>query len=194
MKKKELTCLLLTLIPLLGAVHRTQAADVPTQPVIEAVQTTTPAPQPAPAVPAVIDCQYKLPADLIEPTQAMLSTWAKQAAIQSFQFNPDTLDAQLTALKACYTELGFKGFNEALEKSGNLNAIKSKKLTVKSTVKGEIVIQTKKDNQWKIKLPLEVTYENKDQKLTQNLTIDLLITRQSSGALGIMQVIAIPQT
>ena len=200
MKKKELTLMLLTLIPLLGAVNHSEAADLTSQPA--AVTTpplpavAAPAPAPAPVVEpdaSMINCQYKLSPSLKEPSQNFISTWAKKATIQSFQFNPTSIDAELLALKACFTDQGFKGFSDALDKSGNLAAIKSKQLTVKSKVTGEAMIQAKKDNQWKVKLPLEVTYENKEQKLVQQLDVDLLISRQSDGGLGIIQVIATPQ-
>ena len=190
--------MLLTLIPLLGAVNHSEAADTTTQQQPPTITTPTAAVAPAP-VPVVepdasmINCQYKLPSELKTPSDKFISTWAKKATIQSFQFNPTTIDPELLALKACFTEQGFKGFNDALDKSGNLAAIKSKQLTVKSNVTGEAMVQIKKDNQWKIKLPLEVTYENKDQKLVQLLDVDLLISRQSDGGFGIIQIIATPQ-
>lgn len=243
MKKKEFILVLLTLFPLLGAIHRSEAADnsAPTTPASAAVPSATPSekstalppspatlpsaptspsttpsttptttPSPTPPSPAAvptsptsssstepnisqINCQYRLPSDMKVPSQNVLSNWAKKAAIQSFQYNPGSVDSELTALKSCFTEQGYKGYMDALEKSGNLAAIKAKQLTVKSNVTGDTVIQDKKDNQWKIRVPLEVTYENTEQKLVQTLNVDLLVFRQSSGALGIMQVIAVPQ-
>ena len=50
-----------------------------------------------------------------------------------------------------------------------------------------------KDNQWKASVPLQVVYQNDKEKLTQLLTVNLLIGRKISGDLGIMQMIATPQ-
>ncbi len=42
--------------------------------------------------------------------------------------------------------------------------------------------------------PLQVVYQNDKEKLTQLLTVDVLIGRKISGDLGIMQMIAAPRT
>ncbi len=159
------------------------AATAPTNP--SAVTT----PQPPPT----IDCQYRIPATTnIE--QSLISTWAKKAAVQSFEFNPTTIDEELVVLKACYTEQGWQGFNDALQKSGNINAIKTQLLTVNSQVDGELTITPSKDNQWKVTVPMQVVYQNDKEKLTQLLSVELLIGRKISGDLGIMQMIATPRT
>ena len=66
-------------------------------------------------------------------------------------------------------------------------------MTVSSQVDGEVKINNLKDNQWKVNVPIQVVYQNDKEKLTQLLTIDLLIGRKVSGDLGIMQMIAAPR-
>ena len=122
----------------------------------------------------------------------LVEHWATQAALQSFHFEATPIAPQLLSLKPCYTDQGWQGFNDAFKKSGNLEAITSRHLTVSSQPKSKITVQVIKDNQWKTSIPLEIIYQNKDQKLTQSLTVDLLINRKASGDLGIMQLIAIP--
>ena len=161
---------------------------------IPAAETATPstaaaAPQPEP----VINCKYRIPAETNTIQQSIISTWAGKAAVQSFQFNPTTIDQELTDLKSCYTDPGWQGFNDALKKSGNIEAIKGQHLTVSSQVDGEVKINNLKDNQWKVNVPIQVVYQNDKEKLTQLLTIDLLIGRKVSGDLGIMQMIAAPR-
>lgn len=156
--------------------------------------TTTTAPATTPAQqPVVINCKYHIPAETTTIDQSLISTWAGKAAVQSFDFNPAAIDTELTELKNCYTDQGWQGFNEALQKSGNIEAIKSQHLTVSSLVDGEVKIIPVKDNQWKATVPLQVVYQNDKEKLTQLLTLDLLIGRKISGDLGIMQMIAIPR-
>lgn len=147
-----------------------------------------------PITPAPIDCQYKLVKEANTVEQTLLSTWAKNAAIQSFQFNPENLNTELEALKKCYTEQGWKAFNEALKTSGNLDAIRNNQLTVTSQASGTPDVQNVKEMQWKVSIPLKVTYENKEKQLIQTLKVNLLIAlNKKSGSLGIMQIIAVPQ-
>jgi hypothetical protein len=174
--------------------------------VTPAPTTTTPAPTPVPApepvksssVPAplpepVINCKYHIPAETSTIQQSVISTWAGKAAVQSFEFNPATIDEELVDLKSCYTDQGWQGFNDALKKSGNIDAIKAQHLSVSSQVDGEVKITVVKDNQWKVNVPIQVVYQNDKEKLTQQLGIDLLIGRKISGDLGIMQMIASPR-
>jgi len=175
-----------------NAAKATPAAAT-TAPVPAAPATTPAAAAPTPQPPATIDCQYRIPAETTTIEQSLISTWAKKAAVQSFEFNPATVDQELSVLKACYTEQGWQGFNDALQKSGNINAIKTQQLTVNSQVDGEVVITPAKENQWKVTVPMQVVYQNDKEKLTQLLSVDLLIGRKISGDLGIMQMIATPR-
>lgn len=145
---------------------------------------------------AAIDCNYHIPAGTSKVDQSLVQKWAEQAATQSFELNPETMDNQLTSLKTCYTDQGWQGFNDALQKSGNLDAIKNQHLTVSSSLDGPSTIIIDKDNQWNVSIPMQVIYQNDKEKLTQVLTVNLLVGRKESGDLGIMQMIAVtrPQT
>ena len=152
-------------------------------------ESSIPAPGPAP----VIDCQYRIPAETTTIEQSVITTWSEKAVVQSFDFNPATIDDQLAKLKACFTDQGWQSFNDALKKSGNLNAIKSQKLTVSSQTDGELAVSPVKENQWKVVVPVQVVYQNDKEKLTQLLSIDLLVGRKISGDLGIMRITATPR-
>ena len=203
------TILCTTLLTLLSSsiVYAAEAAQPATpstpklvNPAPAAVPTSIPAAQPvtsnavaAPQSEPVINCKYHIPAEKNTIQQSLISTWAGKAAVQSFEFNPATIDQELADLKSCYTDPGWQGFNDALKKSGNIEAIKGQHLTVSSQVDGEVKISSLKDNQWKVNVPIQVVYQNDKEKLTQLLTIDLLIGRKVSGDLGIMQMIAAPR-
>lgn len=161
-------------------------------------QTPSLAPQPtanlAPETPALltINCDMKL--DAKSPVnQNLLLTWSEKAVSQSFDFSPDTIDMQMNKLKACYTNDGWTGFNEALKKSGNLDAIKAQHLMVSSQIDGQTKIFETKDNLWKLSLPLQVVYKNDKEKVTQLLTVQLTVGRKPTGELGIAQMIATPR-
>ncbi|MBA2709216.1 MAG: DotI/IcmL/TraM family protein [Tatlockia sp.] len=150
--------------------------------------------QPLPAKkPQALDCTYRIPSSTTRIEQSTVQKWAEKAAEQSFDLDYKTIDKQIAKLKACYTDQGWQGFNDALEKSGNLNAIRSQQLVVSPMINGESKVTEIKDNQWKITIPLQVIYQNDKEKLTQPLTVDLLVGRKVSGDLGIMQMIAIPR-
>ena len=140
-----------------------------------------------------VDCSYKTPPQNTHIDQSIVTQWAEKATQQSFDFENESIDKQLAALKACFTDQGWQSFNDALLKSGNLNAIKSQKLAVSSMVNGKSTSSEIKENQWKISIPLQVVYQNDKEKLTQLLTVDLIVGRKiTSGDLGIMQMIASP--
>jgi hypothetical protein len=140
----------------------------------------------------VINCDSHFPQETQSIDSTTIEAWAHQAAIQSFTLDHATLDNQLSQLKACYTDQGWQGFNDAMTKSGNMQAIKANQLTVTSETQNPASVAVIKENEWKVSLPLKVTYANKDQKIAQLLTIDLIINRKSSGDLGIVQLIATP--
>jgi hypothetical protein len=142
---------------------------------------------------AVIDCNYKIPASTAKIEDATLLQWSEKAAKQSFDFKHDMIDKQLVDLKACFTEAGWKSFSDALQKSGNLAAIKSQKLNVNSTLAGNATVAKVKDNEWKINVPLDVVYQNDKETLKQALIVDLLVGRKPTGDLGIMQIVVAPK-
>lgn len=155
--------------------------------------TSTPQPMIVqPFNPTIVNCSLHIPAENRQIDNALLNKWASFAAIQSFTFDSKIIDKQLIILKNCYTEEGWKSFNEALEHSGNLQAIKTQHLIVKSKLTGSVSLDPLKGNQWKAKVPLEVIYQSNKEKLTQALLVNLVIGRKLSGDLGIMQIIAEP--
>ncbi len=164
-------------------------------PVIPATNGTTPPMNPtiASQAPSPLDCNYHISASNSSVDTALVMQWGQKAAQQTFTFDPSTLDAQLNVLKACYTEQGWQSFNDALKKSGNLDAIKKENLTVSSVVDGQATITATKDNQWTVVVPIQVMYQNGQEKIAQSLTINLSISRKVSGDLGIMQIVATPK-
>ncbi|MGC1183059.1 DotI/IcmL family type IV secretion protein [Legionella sp.] len=201
MKNTLLRSALFTLI--VTQVYAEQTLPVTTPLQTTAMQPVAPQnPQPNQSIPnapvstsssePVIDCDYKIPAQTKKIEQTVILTWSKNATMQAFNFDPASLDLQMQKLQACFTEQGWTGFNTALQKSGNMQTIKSQKLTVTSQIVGEILINEAKDNQWKLTLPLMVTYQNEKEKVSQLLSVNLIVARKPNGDLGITQMIATP--
>lgn len=206
MKKSLLLCGLLSFLSgvacaVTPATPAAPAAPTGSTPTVPATNDSKPPVSAADLRPVVViatpeqpvNCLYKMPPRTAHVDTELVRKWSEKAAQQSFDFDPATLDQQMQALKSCYTEQGWNSFYDALQKSGNIKAIQSQRLMVSSLVDGPITIDSSKDNQWKISMPLQVVYQNENEKLTQNLTVDLLVGRKPSGDLGIMQIIASPR-
>lgn len=154
------------------------------------IAATSPPAQPS--LLPVINCQYHFSKALKTIDHSVIETWAKQAALQIFELSSAHTEADLEALKPCFTDQGWQGFNLAFQKSGNLEAIKAQQLDVHATLKGQPVFETTQENLWKISIPIDVSYQSKTETRHQSLSVHLLITRKSSGDLGIQQVVAAP--
>lgn len=144
-------------------------------------------------LPGVMNCNYKIPLETKKVEQNIVLDWSKNAVIQAFSFKAEALDDQIKKLQACFTEQGWTGFNNALQKSGNIEAIKSQKLSLNSQLDGLALVTEVKDAQWKLSIPIVVEYQNDKEKVSQLLSIDLTVNRKASGDLGISQMIASPR-
>lgn len=164
----------------------TSAAPAVTTPAVTAPPTATP---PVPTV----NCDYKIPADTKKIDKFLVSTWSERAVVQSFDMVHSSVDMQLDKLQSCFTKQGWEGYNSALQKSGNIQAIKEQHLTVSSQVDGQVDVVEGKDDQWTVAMPLHVVYQNDKEKVTQLLDVKLTVGRKTNGDLGIMQIIASPR-
>lgn len=188
--KKTLFSTALLLCASLHANNTSLEANTTAQ-AIQAPSLTQPALAPEMPKP-IVNCLYAIPPEKTIDSD-LLSTWAMKAAVQAFEFTPETIDAQLDALKPCFTTQGWQGFFEALTASGNINAIKAQQLMVTAQLDGEPTLTPIKDNQWKVILPMQVVYKNDKERLTQRLSVELRVGRNASGTLGILQLIATPR-
>lgn len=139
--------------------------------------------------PNKIDCNYSIKASE-KVLDDVVKTWSENAALQTFNYNSENIDAKLQELKQCFTEQGWIGYNEALTKSGNVSAIKSQKLNVSSQIDGDVNVNSIDNDKWQARIPIQVVYQNDKEKLTQSLDIDMLISRKTNGDLGVLQIVA----
>lgn len=194
MKKNRLTPVMLVLLATSSA-YAVDPVPTPTPTTAPAMPSNPNTAQPATTLstsaPSTVDCTLHIPASQANIEDELVTNWASKAVLQSFNFSSATIDNQLESLKACFTETGWKGFTDALQKSGNINSIKTQKLNVSSQAEGTSNIEDIKDkNQWRVNLPIQVTYQNDKEKVIQHLKVDVLIGRKPNGDLGIMQMIA----
>lgn len=167
-----------------------------TTPEVQAPKETPAPAQTTPASTAVqtkpVNCDFHLAANTTDISTALVVDWAKMAAGRCFDFDYEKLDEQLAALKSCFTERGWQSFNDALQKSGNINAIRSEKLHVNGMPEGKEQVTAIDTNQWKVEFPISVVYQNEQEKITQSLKMMMTIGRKPNGDFGIVQLIASP--
>ncbi|HIG0328527.1 TPA: DotI/IcmL family type IV secretion protein [Legionella pneumophila] len=137
-----------------------------------------------------VSCHYKIPAATIKTDKNIILQWAEHAATQSFAFDFTSIESQLSRLQSCYTENGWVEFNSAMIKSGNIEAIKTQRLTMTSEINGVAEFIETREDYWVIALPLKVTYKNDTMRVSQLLNLQLTVGRKTNGELGVMQLIA----
>lgn len=165
------------LLLLAGQLH---AATTATEPSVNPVSSINPV--------ETINCTYQIPPQTTNIDLNILKQWAEYAASQSFHLSYQTLDQDINQLKHCFTEQGFTSFQNALETSGNMTAIKNQKLNVNGVKNGDLSVEVLKDGRWRVSVPLQVVYQNDQEKLTQELTVILLVERKPAGQFGIVQI------
>lgn len=140
-----------------------------------------------------IDCFYKIPVESHQIDKTTILSWANNAAMQSFNFNFESIDKQLEQLKTCYTEKGWNGFNTALHKSNNIQTIKNQKLIVSSQLDGKAQFIDSRENKWKITIPLKVVYHNENERVIHFINVYMSLGWKNSTGLGITQMITTPR-
>ena len=141
----------------------------------------------------IINCHYVFNDTSDVKLLQNVTAWAKQAAQQTFSFKNKQVSDQLSALKSCYTQEGWASFNAAFLKSGNLDAIQQQAFDVESKIQGTAYAKKIQGKQWQVTLPMQIVYQNKKEKIIQELNVQLLIAMQGDNNLGIVQIVAAPQ-
>ena len=142
---------------------------------------------------------------LDEPNQSdsAVLQWANQAAIASFTYNFVNYRSELQAASGFFTAEGWEQFLTALKLSNNLDAVKDKKMIVSAVATQAPVILKKgvmlNDRyEWKVQMPILVTYQSASEFSQQSNIVTMLITRVSTlnspRGIGISQFIVGPAT
>ena len=144
---------------------------------------------------ATVNCQQTFP-DVTKITPDILIEWSSFAAKSAYQFDFENQALQFDLLKSCFTNNGWKSFEEALEQSNNLQVIKSEKLSVSAIVKNDVKVNPVQPNIWKVQVPMTVEYDNATRHMKQEIVAELLIETQATTngqqQLGITQFVAKP--
>lgn len=126
-----------------------------------------------------------------------LLVWANEAAVTAYSYDFVHYRKELQTASQYFTPEGWKKFKEALDKSGNLDTVISKKLVVSAVATGVPVILEQGVNTgkyfWKVEMPMLVTYQNNSFIKNQNLVATMLVVRTPKNigtrGLGIEQFV-----
>jgi len=132
--------------------------------------------------------------------QSDLLNWAKKCVTSANTFDFVNYQKQFQENSACFTPEGWEQFMGAVEKSGNLETVKTQRLVASSVEQGAPIITReglrKGVYSWEVELPILVTYQGGQGgrgTISQRLLVKLLISRVSTAVykegVGIVQYI-----
>jgi hypothetical protein len=122
-----------------------------------------------------------------------LKKWSVYVSMKTFSLSHDTIDNTLVVLQDCFTTSGWNQFNDALNKSGNLNLIKTNHLSSNTHLMGQVVVQPQKEQQtWTADIPIRVVYQNDKQKISQQIHVHLRFSQLPNNKLAVMQIVGLP--
>lgn len=124
-----------------------------------------------------------------------LLNWARDAAISSFQYSFFNADHWMENYSLYFTPYGWQHYYKALKHSGNLDKVKSQKITATATpLEPPVILWEGVDSKvykWGVQIPVLVQYQNDSNKIQQKLMVTMVL-RRSNPPFGI-EGIAIDQ-
>lgn len=128
-------------------------------------------------------------------TQNLLQ-WASKASSAAFTFNFVNYREQLQSSEQYFTAEGWKQFITQLNSSGNLSAIKDRKLIASAIPAGAPVILNQGElagrYAWRVQIPMIVTYQGANNKSNNAMMVTMTVTRvptlDNSSGVGISQI------
>ncbi len=117
---------------------------------------------------------------------------SKKSSYDFFDFKPETLTTQLQKAIPYSMEKSMDGLVVSLDKLKHAKVTKTQKLTLKSQKDREPRLVETRDNQWNMMLPVQIVYQNDQDKVTKLLNVALVIERKPNGELGITQMHTMP--
>lgn len=129
-------------------------------------------------------------------TNALLA-WAAEAATAVFNYDFVHYREDLQRAQEYFTPAGYQQMLKALQESGNLEAVKTKKLVASAVPTGAPVITKERiindRYTWEMQIPMAVAYQSGTELIPQKIVITMLVARvpttESAKGIGIAQFI-----
>lgn len=119
-------------------------------------------------------------------SETSLLVWANTATVTAFTYNFVNYKTELQSISAYFTPEGWNAFKDALDNSGNLNAVIKNKLVVTAVAQGApLILQEGIMNgvyTWKVQMPVLIEYKGALGSNVQHSIVTMLIARVKSTA------------
>lgn len=116
---------------------------------------------------------------------AEVANFATEAATRSMTYSFSNYRAEFEDMKPYFSRpRGWNSFVDALNKSGQLDLIKSQRLNTTAVAQRAVIVREGLNPdgiyEWIVQLPLRVTYQSSSQVTGQNFTVTLALTRMEA--------------
>ena len=136
-----------------------------------------------------------------QATQPTIVNWAVDATIATFTYNAKNVEQRLPVMQQYFTAQGWTDYMNALNKSGNIETVKTDNLAVSATTMGnpKTTKHTIVDgvDEWIVELPILVTYAHANASKEAHYWIYLNIVKNNADnaryPYAIKQLIAKPR-
>ena len=124
-----------------------------------------------------------VPLDRPHENDAHIVQWAADIARRTYSFDFVHWREQLAALEVNFTPAGYQQFLAALKKSGNVAAVRSRRLVGSAVTSPPVITAEGVLNgvyTWEMEVPLRVSYLSSEQTIEQSLLVNMTIQRGST--------------
>jgi intracellular multiplication protein IcmL len=140
------------------------------------------------------------PVDQPNQSDPAVLQWANQAAIAAYTYDYVNYETQLLAASKYFTPDGWEQFLDALKSANNLNAVRTKKLSLSAVAAGAPTIIDRGElngrYSWRLSMPLLLTYQSASELQQDSIVVTMLVVRTEtttfSNGIGIAQFIVGP--
>lgn len=126
--------------------------------------------------------QAMTPLDQPVVSDAEVYDYATRTAMRFFAFDFVNYQQLWSQVKPLFTEIGWKGWMEALDRAGTMEVVRRSRAVVSSVVRGAPVMVEQGPQAgiyvWKVQFPLLVTYAAASEQRSQPMIIEVTVIRR----------------
>lgn len=140
------------------------------------------------------NCFSRMPNGAEQVKVEFVKKWSAFINKAAFNIPLHNIERHMDNIHSCFSNDGWTEFTNAMNRSGNIVLVQSRQYIGTSSVEGHIsVTHQENSTTWETKTPLLVVYSNKQNRVSQRLTIHLRLQEEFDGQLRITQVVGIPR-
>lgn len=141
-----------------------------------------------------IHCDSMMPNGSHEERREYVRRWSAFISKQAFTIPQNNISKHLERIHRCFSDEGWTEYSNAIERSGNINLIITKKYKGTSSIEGTIAVSHVQDSKlWETNTPLYVVYQNKESRVLQRVIVHLRINELIDRRLRIVQIVGVPR-